>query len=69
MMMQEYIEQAEQDLLHTYNRYPVVFDHGDGVHLYSARFDWPMLLYLLKIYGLIKHCLMPAFWNACPPLC
>ncbi|MBE5882112.1 MAG: aspartate aminotransferase family protein [Lachnospiraceae bacterium] len=35
MMMQEYIEQAEQDLLHTYNRYPVVFDHGDGVHLYD----------------------------------
>ncbi len=35
MMMQEYIEQAEKDLLHTYNRYPVVFDHGDGVHLYD----------------------------------
>ncbi len=35
MMMQEYIEQAECDLLHTYNRYPVVFDHGDGVHLYD----------------------------------
>lgn len=35
MMMQEYIEQAEGDLLHTYNRYPVVFDHGDGVHLYD----------------------------------
>ena len=35
MMMQEYIEQAEADLLHTYNRYPVVFDHGDGVHLYD----------------------------------
>lgn len=35
MLMQEYIDQAEQDLLHTYNRYQIVFDHGDGVHLYD----------------------------------
>lgn len=34
-MMEEYITQAEQDLLHTYNRYPVVFDRGEGVHLYD----------------------------------
>lgn len=34
-MMKEYIEQAEQDLLHTYNRYQIVFDHGEGVHLYD----------------------------------
>lgn len=34
-MMQQYIEQAEKDLLHTYNRYPIVFDHGDGVYLYD----------------------------------
>lgn len=30
-----YIDEAESVLLHTYNRYPVVFDHGDGVHLYD----------------------------------
>ena len=35
MKMQEYIDQAEQDLLHTYNRYQVVLDHGDGVYLYD----------------------------------
>jgi acetylornithine/N-succinyldiaminopimelate aminotransferase len=35
MDMSQYIEEAEKDLLHTYNRYPVVFDHGDGVHLYD----------------------------------
>ena len=35
MKMQEYIEEAESALLHTYNRYPVVFDHGDGVRLYD----------------------------------
>ena len=29
------IEQAEQDLLHTYNRYQVVLDHGEGVYLYD----------------------------------
>ena len=30
------INTAEEHLLHTYNRYPVVFDHGDGVRLYDA---------------------------------
>ena len=34
--MQKYIAEAEQDLLHTYNRYQVVFDHGDGVYLYDV---------------------------------
>lgn len=33
--MQKYIDEAEQALLHTYNRYQVVFDRGDGVHLYD----------------------------------
>lgn len=36
MNKQEYIEAAEQELLHTYNRFPVVFDHGDGVYLYDT---------------------------------
>ena len=35
MNTSEYIEQAESGLLHTYNRYPIVFDHGDGVYLYD----------------------------------
>lgn len=35
MMMKEYIEQAEKDLLHTYNRYPIVFDRGEDVYLYD----------------------------------
>ena len=34
-MMKEYIEEAERDLLHTYNRYQIVFDKGDGVYLYD----------------------------------
>ena len=33
--MQEYIQEAEASLLHTYNRYQVVFDHGEGVRLYD----------------------------------
>lgn len=33
--MKEYIEEAEKVLLHTYNRYPVVLDRGDGVYLYD----------------------------------
>ena len=31
-----YIENAEKELLHTYNRFPVVFDHGDGMYLYDT---------------------------------
>ena len=30
-LMQQYIDEAEQDLLHTYNRYQVVLERGDGV--------------------------------------
>ncbi len=33
--MQQYIDEAEKALLHTYNRYQVVFDKGDGVYLYD----------------------------------
>ncbi len=32
---QEYIQKAEQEFYKTYNRYPVIFDHGDGVSLYD----------------------------------
>lgn len=34
-MMKEYIEEAEQDLLHTYNRYQIVLDKGEDVYLYD----------------------------------
>lgn len=33
--MKQYIEEAEQSLLHTYNRYQIVLDRGDGVYLYD----------------------------------
>lgn len=33
--MKEYIEEAEKALLHTYNRYQVVLEKGDGVYLYD----------------------------------
>lgn len=33
---QEYIDQSEEHIYKTYNRFPVVFDHGDGVHLYDT---------------------------------
>ncbi len=35
LSMKEYIEEAEAALLHTYNRYQVVLDKGDGVYLYD----------------------------------
>lgn len=35
VMMKEYIEEAESALLHTYNRYQIVLDKGEGVYLYD----------------------------------
>ena len=35
MNMKEYIEEAESALLHTYNRYQIVWDRGDGMYLYD----------------------------------
>ncbi|MBE5830745.1 MAG: aspartate aminotransferase family protein [Butyrivibrio sp.] len=33
--MQKYINEAEEALLHTYNRYQIVLDKGEGVYLYD----------------------------------
>ena len=35
-MMKEYIDEAEKALLHTYNRYQIVLDKGEGVYLYDT---------------------------------
>lgn len=35
MNKKEYIEKAEENLFHVYNRFPVIFDYGKGVHLYD----------------------------------
>ena len=35
-MSNTYIENAEQAILHTYNRYQIVLDKGEGVHLYDV---------------------------------
>lgn len=36
MKSKEYMDRGEQVLLHTYNRTPIVFDHGEGVYLYDV---------------------------------
>lgn len=36
MTMKEYMEKAEGALLHTYNRYQIVLEKGDGVYLYDT---------------------------------
>ena len=36
MNKQEYIDIAEESLLHTYNRFKLVLDKGDGVYLYDT---------------------------------
>ena len=33
--MKQMIDESEQYLVHSYNRYPVVLDHGDGAYLYD----------------------------------
>lgn len=35
MEKDKWMNQAESHILHTYNRYPVVLDHGEGVYLYD----------------------------------
>lgn len=35
-MVNEYIEKTEENILHTYNRYQVVLDRGEGVRLYDV---------------------------------
>lgn len=35
MDMKGYIDEAEAALLHTYNRYQIVWDRGDGIYLYD----------------------------------
>ena len=36
MEKQQYIDRAEHTLYKVYNRFPVVFDHGEGVKLYDT---------------------------------
>ena len=36
MTANEYMSRTEEYVLHTYNRFPVVFDHGKGVRLYDT---------------------------------
>lgn len=36
MEQQDYIQIAEENLIHTYNRYPVVLERGEGVYLYDV---------------------------------
>lgn len=36
MNMREQIEESEVNILHTYNRFPVVFERGEGCYLYDA---------------------------------
>ena len=35
-MTNKWIDEAEQSLLHTYNRYPIVLERGEGVYLYDT---------------------------------
>lgn len=36
MNKEGYINEAEKNILHTYNRFSLVLDHGEGVYLYDT---------------------------------
>ena len=37
MNKKDYIQKADENLFHVYNRFPVIFDHGKGVRLYDDK--------------------------------
>lgn len=37
MNMNDQMQEAEVNILHTYNRFPVVLDHGEGCYLYDSQ--------------------------------
>ena len=53
MTQKQYIDEAEQVLLHTYTRYQLVLDHGEGVYLY----DTDGKKYLDFVAGIAVHAL------------
>ncbi len=34
--MNEYMKETNEALLHTYNQFPVVLEHGEGAYLYDT---------------------------------
>ena len=51
--MKKIIETAEENILHTYNRYNIVLDHGDGVHVYDTAGKCYLDFYSgIGVYGL-----------------
>ena len=36
MNANEYMQATERNLVHTYNRFPVTLDRGEGVYLYDT---------------------------------
>ena len=53
MKTEQYINEAEQVILHTYNRFPVVLEKGDGCYLY----DVDGKKYLDFVAGIAVHAL------------
>ena len=51
--MKKIIETAEENILHTYNRYNIVLDHGDGVYVYDTEGKRYLDFYSgIGVYGL-----------------
>ena len=63
MTTQEYMMAAKDSLLHTYNRYQIVLEKGDGVYLYDTDGKNILILHLelqyLHLVITIKSTMMP----------
>ena len=48
-MVNEKIQAAEENLIHVYNRFPIVLDHGEGMYVYDTEGQvWDMAIKNLK---------------------
>ena len=58
-MTNQYMQEEDDAILKTYNRYPVVLDHGDGAYLYDPEGkkyqDMQYLLWDITTRNLMMH--------------
>lgn len=48
--MNPYIQEAKQQFVSVYNRYPIVLDHGDGMYLYDTEGKSILILVPVSAY-------------------
>ena len=54
-MTNQYMQEEDDAILKTYNRYPVVLDHGDGAYLYDPEGKKYLDLWDITTRNLMMH--------------